>query len=107
MTTATIRRDVIERTEGCLSWRQYPETTNWRQYTHWRIDVNQGLREAQLLGNYNNLFLFQYWMPNGKEYLAETYIDHNGKFSWQHKSINRKRPPSYWRETLDEQEARA
>ena len=88
--------EFVRHEEGMLAWRAPVGSTNWRQYRSWQLYINQGWRDADLLGQTGASFLFMYEMPSGKTYLHEVGLTDEGAFAPIGKSINRKRLPSKW-----------
>jgi hypothetical protein len=81
--------------EGMVAYRTRSHT-GWHNYRGWQLHINQGWRDAELLAKDGHDFLFEYEMPNGRNYLHQVSIGRDGKFEPVGRSINRRRLPLKW-----------
>jgi hypothetical protein len=62
-----------------------------------KIFVNQGWRWADPIAYHEDRVLFEYEMPNGRMYYQEWQTEYGGSFEYV-RTINRKNPPTIWRD---------
>lgn len=79
-----------------MVYRAKPHDTHWQDYFGWQLHINQGWRNASLIGVSGAEFLFEYEMPNGKYYLHSVGLDSHGYFKTIGKSVNKNRLPHKW-----------
>jgi hypothetical protein len=82
--------------EGIVQYDKSTSKIGWRYYFRWMLYLNQGWRNAELIAQTGKSFLFEYEMPNGKQYLYEIDLDKFGYFEEAGKSVNRRYFPEKW-----------
>jgi hypothetical protein len=95
-------RYFIKRIEGMVSYKTKPNQIGWQNYYDWRLHINQGWRDASLIGVSGNEFLFEYEMPNGKYYLHSVGLNEQDYFEVIGKSVNKNRLSQKWAAVVSE-----
>jgi len=94
----------MENTEGMVRYTKSQTAIHWKEYSGWKLFINQVWRPATLIAVDGVRFLFQWEEYSGTVRYAEVEVGRDFYFNPWHRAINKNRPPLRWREAIREAE---